>query len=723
MRSRSRRRKQRTLATILVLLLTLAGCYFLWETTHTTSPALSLARGVELVKSKKLSEAESFLGVARRNPGLAHWAELYRAILAEKRGDLEEALNRYSLVSKDSAAWPDAKVGMLRVWADLTPEVQKAHQDKFALIGPVETLASELTLLRRSDLRAEFELLQARKLQTEERIADAFDMLLLVREKYPLTDAAKSARDLTAQLRVAFRDNPEFTSLKYRTREAQLLLNEKDPLRALEVVQEAQKTVAERSVEYFELKLLEEQILRKLSRPEEADRLLLVLAAEGGATTADRALLKVARNAWNINDNHRAVEFLGKLQERFPESKERDEALYVEARILEELESFVEAKDKYREIVNSARELDDKIRALRRLAWLNVRASVYRDAFTAFHEIVERTSDKPELTSDYLHARFWETYSLSKLDEPSRREIQKEAKTPEQLWEELAQHHRFGYYGSLAAKYSGRPPLQEPALKIACETELDADLEQRTKQLADADLPEFSEREVYWHFLRTAREPLEHFTNRERGSLQFPTSDLVQLASHATLIIRYAPRKGIELIRPVLRDLLASPNEKPDAQTCVAALKDLSYPVVYRDIIAQAAKSAGVPPALLFALIRTESHFDAKAESVVGAKGLAQLMPKTAAEEGLPPGGDLSDPRTNANLGAKHLSRLLRIYGNKQSYAIAAYNGGVSAVNRWNTRYGEIPEDEWIELIGYPETMNYVKEVLFAAEIYAKKNP
>jgi soluble lytic murein transglycosylase-like protein len=114
-------------------------------------------------------------------------------------------------------------------------------------------------------------------------------------------------------------------------------------------------------------------------------------------------------------------------------------------------------------------------------------------------------------------------------------------------------------------------------------------------------------------------------------------------------------------------------------------------------LIDQVAAAHGLPPNLLTALVRQESGFDPNAKSPVGAMGLTQLMPSTAASLGVQ---NPWDPVENLNGGATYLAGLLKSYNGNVQLALAAYNAGPGAVQKW----GGVPP--------YPETQAYVRNIM-----------
>ena len=132
---------------------------------------------------------------------------------------------------------------------------------------------------------------------------------------------------------------------------------------------------------------------------------------------------------------------------------------------------------------------------------------------------------------------------------------------------------------------------------------------------------------------------------------------------------------------------------------------------------------------LILAIIRQESEFDARANSYVGAQGLMQIMPgtarlvarnlKTTYSKSLLK----SDPTYNIKLGTYYFNSLLEDYDGVFPFAIGAYNAGPNRIKSWVKRYGDPNRGEmsfidWVELIRFKETRNYVQRVIENINVY-----
>ena len=133
--------------------------------------------------------------------------------------------------------------------------------------------------------------------------------------------------------------------------------------------------------------------------------------------------------------------------------------------------------------------------------------------------------------------------------------------------------------------------------------------------------------------------------------------------------------------------------------------------------------------AFILSLIRQESEFDMTANSHAGAQGLMQLMPYTAKlvskQAKLPYSKSrlTTDPEYNINLGSHYIAGLILQYDGAYPFATAAYNAGPKRVKYWkkinkNPQKNEIDFVDWVELIKFKETRNYVQRVMENYNVY-----
>jgi soluble lytic murein transglycosylase len=142
----------------------------------------------------------------------------------------------------------------------------------------------------------------------------------------------------------------------------------------------------------------------------------------------------------------------------------------------------------------------------------------------------------------------------------------------------------------------------------------------------------------------------------------------------------------------------------------------LRYPLRYETIVRAHAKNYGLDPALLAAVIYTESKFDPNARSAAGAVGLMQLLPDTAEGIAARTGGggfvpaDLRNPEINIRYGCWYLRHLLDKYGDERT-TLAAYHAGQANVDRWRAKGIGIQ---------FAQTRYYVDKVERLKRIYAR---
>ncbi|MDZ7579882.1 MAG: lytic transglycosylase domain-containing protein [Deltaproteobacteria bacterium] len=133
----------------------------------------------------------------------------------------------------------------------------------------------------------------------------------------------------------------------------------------------------------------------------------------------------------------------------------------------------------------------------------------------------------------------------------------------------------------------------------------------------------------------------------------------------------------------------------------------------FQPIIAAASARYDVDTAMIKAIIRAESGYNPLAVSPMGARGLMQLMPLTAESLGV---DDIFDPAQNINAGVRYFKKLMKLFKQDVSLALAAYNAGIQRVQEYNG----IPP--------FSTTQIYIKKVLeyhqyYSNQVSKKENP
>ncbi|MDA8240434.1 MAG: transglycosylase SLT domain-containing protein [Nitrospiraceae bacterium] len=152
------------------------------------------------------------------------------------------------------------------------------------------------------------------------------------------------------------------------------------------------------------------------------------------------------------------------------------------------------------------------------------------------------------------------------------------------------------------------------------------------------------------------------------------------------------------------------------------------YPLAFRKEVEEVSRKNGIDPMVALSVMREESRFDPDARSVAGARGLMQLMPRTAyrldrkVNVGISNESGINDVATNIRLGVYYLKSLFDEFGSLP-HVLAAYNAGEAAVKRWWGKGNYRAVDEFIEDIPYPETRHYVKKVITSYYQYKKFSP
>ena len=372
---------------------------------------------------------------------------------------------------------------------------------------------------------------------------------------------------------------------------------------------------------------------------------------------------------------------------------------------LEDQKQYDEAIVKYHQVAKQGEPAAQRAEGQWRVGWVYYRTGRYREAAEGLRALAEQ------------HDSEFEPQALYWLGRAGEQHQQPEA---QEYYKKLCQRHRFTYYCQLARErmkggpdseippdvtmVSADPPKEgEPAATITTR----ADIAQQTAyrraiELKTLGLDADAAHEVAVLTERYSRDP----------------DALVALSTMLNEVGAY--HQALRLARARFRDQL-----ERTGGTVAPSLWNVAYPTgLLPTIKLQGAK--GVDPYLIAAIIREESQYDVKAVSRVGAIGLMQVMPATAntvaQRVGLPAVGreDLFDQETNIRIGVRYVEQLLEQFSGNLVYTIASYNAGPLAVGNWISQYRGQGQDEFVELIPYQETRQYVKRVLRTYREYVR---
>jgi soluble lytic murein transglycosylase len=158
------------------------------------------------------------------------------------------------------------------------------------------------------------------------------------------------------------------------------------------------------------------------------------------------------------------------------------------------------------------------------------------------------------------------------------------------------------------------------------------------------------------------------------------------------------------------------------------AANNLALPLSDARIIREQAAEKDLDPALIAAVIYAETKFDPRPSSA-GAQGLMQILPATAYYLAHLSGGisftagDLAEPSVNVAYGSYYLRYLLNHYGGNEMLAVAAYNGGLTNVDKWVAHADAAGKQLAVSEIPFPQTREYVRRVLSAETAYRETYP
>ena len=346
----------------------------------------------------------------------------------------------------------------------------------------------------------------------------------------------------------------------------------------------------------------------------------------------------------------------------------------------------------YDQVYKLTKPRTDRVDVLWRMSIASLRAGQRARAIRELQQVLRL---KPDSETERA-TLFWLGYALDAAGSTA---------AAKKHWTSIVQRHPFSYYGIRAVERLQAslpaPSLAFPALTLSDAVEKHPD-HQAAALLSRAGW--LSEAAVYARRLNTV----------------FRRDDAVAL-----LAARASEAAGDHTSAATLMSSYFGPYLLRPASGLPDDFWSLAYPRAYWSEVSAAAARHNVDPLLMLGLARQESHFDRTARSPVGAVGLFQVMPYTAAE--LDPSFSnpvemerLTDAAVSAELAAKLIRSLQARYQGAAAPTIASYNADKERVQVWWDAAKGLPEELFIDSIPYRETRAYVRQVLANYAMYLR---
>lgn len=550
-------------------------------------------------------------------------------------------------------------------------------------LDDARTAAAELAALSPgADLEQQARLVEARAALGLGDARGAYDQAQALREKYPQGATDADARALAYSIIAAHPDLIDAHSLGYHRRESALLLSEGQPAMAMRQI-DAALALAPGAPMHAELLWLEAHALRAHpNREAQALRGYLKLAARG--PKASQALYRLGHLYWRLGDTTTARAMFSKVVGSFPASALAADAMFDIGRTYEDDGDWNLARAGYLRLVRSYPHSSSAAEGRFRAPFALYMTGRFGDAareFAANKPLADSAADRDMFS-------YWDARAL---------ERDGQGRAARAIYARLAQSIASNYYPALAAHRIAAPPAQ---LAAASAPALDGD-DEVPRAAGPAE----------FHLSRVAA--LKHLGLAE---LEPPELRALAAGGLADPRVRNFVLAEFQRTGQWYDAIEAAVRLEKYGGLDPAVAERLRYPRAYWDLVAPAASNAALDPYLVLALVRQESLFNPRARSVSDARGLMQLLPSTAARVGpsagvVPVSLNLYDPSLSVRVGTAYLKSLFAMFGGDPFKAVAAYNGGEHAVERWNAQFpGD--DDQWVENIGFRETRDYVKRVI-----------
>lgn len=446
----------------------------------------------------------------------------------------------------------------------------------------------------------------------------------------------------------------------------------------------------------------------RLKQYDQARETFRALVKEGAAESSE-ASVWLARVYLRQGQGDKLLELAHAVATSSLSSEQKGQISLFAGTWLEDQGRADEAIARYRQVAKGGEPASQRAEGQWRVGWGYYRMGRYREASEQLRLLADQRDGDFE-----PQALYWLGRAAELSEQPSAHDV----------FVQLCQRHVYTYYCQLARERADIPLPAQPAVEpvsMAGSVNGGSPANGEASRAVSARA-EIEQQPAYRRALELKTLGLDSDAARELAGLtdRYSRDPDLLLVLSTMLNEAGAYHPALRLARAKFRDQL-----ERTGGAVAPALWTVAYPTgLLPTIRGQGAK--GVDPYLVAAIIREESQYDWRAVSQVGAIGLMQVMPGTAntvaQRLGLPAVGreDLFDQETNIRIGVRYVEQLLEQFSGNVAYTIASYNAGPLAVGNWIAQHRGRSQDEFVELIPYRETRQYVKRVLRSYREYAR---
>jgi soluble lytic murein transglycosylase len=667
---------------------------------HAYAPQARFALGYAYYVEERWEHAfRTLTQAAEELPILSSYSNFWAGMAAEELGRYSEAMELADKVTNGSEFGPRSRFLKARALIMLD-RVDEG-------IAMLEAFIEEFP---GAWYREQVDLELAEAYERQERWAEAARIYKRVMIVYPDSEAESEASEhldrVLEKLPPDERETFEQTDMDDVLMRANALYERHRSERVIELVVEHEGQLDVGTDTYCEALYLKAKSYSKLRQHSNSIPPYETIETNCSGETKLKALYNMGRAYWNIDRPDDAIGAFERLVGEFPQHSYADDALLYIARIhreQSEREAYVATLNRQ---IASYPEGDMRKDAV----WLLV-IDEYRQGN---HSEVVRFIDS--LNGDYgeddLYSRGRLAYFRARSLEAVSRGTEARAS-----YRDLIESQPLGYYALLAFQRLQQIDSEYAALLeesiVANESE-PSGTEPVSVPTELASHPGFSRGRVL------IRLGLLSLAEDEFDELRAETNGQVEVDRALSTLLQRAGAFHLGYRGPASR--VAHTTSYPNHGTIEDWL--LAYPQPFKESVMEYAAERGLDSALVYAIMREESRFQADIESWANARGLMQLMYGTASDMaemvdyGPIDAEDLFEPETNIALGTRFMKLLAERFASHPFLIAAGYNGGAGSVSSWLTEFGDLELDLWVEEIPYKQTRHYVKRVIRTWWVY-----